>query len=259
MFIAKFYFKGQLRDFLKKNQNKNFIEVQFNGHETIKHLIEAIGVPHTEVEALIVNGNYVGFNYFISGGEVVEVYPVNYKKKTRLKSILRDDFEGELRFVLDSHLGKLASYLRLLGYDTLYRNDYEDSELAIISHLENRYLLTRDQNLLKRSLVVYGYWVRAQVPSLQLIEVVQRFKLKEKTKPYVRCSLCNGMLIEVPKAEIADKLELKTKLYYDDFRLCIECDQIYWKGTHFIRMEKFFKSFLPHPKKSNGQKDMERG
>jgi uncharacterized protein with PIN domain len=259
MFPAKFYFKGPLRDLLTNYTNEIFIEVQVSRHETIKHIIESLGVPHTEVEAIIVNGHYVGFNHFLNSGDIVDIYPANYKRHTRIKKILRDDLVGELRFVLDSHLGKLAAYLRLLGYDSLYKNDYEDSELAKISHLDNRYLLTRDRNLLKRTLVAYGYLIREKIPSLQLIEVVHRFKLRGKTKPYVRCSLCNGLLIIVPKAEIADKLEPKTRLYYDDFRLCIECDQIYWKGTHFIRMEKFFNSVLSHVSKSDDQKNLERG
>jgi uncharacterized protein with PIN domain len=244
MLTAKFHFKGQLRDFLTKNQNKCLIKAQFNGHETIKHLIESLGVPHTEVEAIHVNGHHVGFNFFLTSGDIVEVYPANYDKKFRLKRILRDDLKGELRYVLDSHLGKLASYLRLLGYDSLYRNDYEDSELAIISHQENRYLLTRDRNLLKRKLVVYGYWVRAKTPSLQLVEVVNRFNISNNIKSYVRCSLCNGMLITVPKAEISDKLEPKTRLYYDDFRLCQECGHIYWKGSHFDRIESQLQNFI---------------
>lgn len=244
MFTATFLINDQLKDFLNHSGDRRTFKVQFSGHETVKHLIETLGIPHTEIDAIIVNGHYVDFSCILKDGDYVEVYPANHKEELNLKKILRDDLDDELRFVLDSHLGRLATYLRLLGYDTLYRNDYEDPELAQISSRENRYLLTRDKGLLKRTMVSYGYWVREKIPKLQLIEVVERFNIKGRAQPFIRCSRCNGLLQIVSKSDIIDCLEPKTILYYDDFRICVDCCQVYWKGSHFKRMEKFFESIL---------------
>ena len=147
-------------------------------------------------------------------------------------------------FVLDGHLGRLASHLRLLGFDALYRNDYDDDALAEISSNQDRILLTRDRGLLKRNQVRSGYCVRAKSPQEQVIEVLRRFDLAEQAHLYSRCARCNGSLIPVDKADVFDRLEQKTRLYYDDFRICQQCCQIYWKGSHFERMESQLKNLL---------------
>jgi uncharacterized protein with PIN domain len=149
-----------------------------------------------------------------------------------------------VRFVLDGHLGKLASYLRLLGFDTLYRNDYDDDELADTSSNQRRILLTRDRGLLKRNRVWFGYCIRARSPGEQVVEVLKRFDLAERAHPFSRCACCNGLLTPVEKVDVFDRLEPKTKLYYDDFRICQDCDRIYWKGSHFERMESQLQDLL---------------
>ncbi|MEM4724977.1 MAG: Mut7-C RNAse domain-containing protein, partial [Candidatus Hadarchaeum sp.] len=157
---------------------------------------------------------------------------------------LRDPLVGRPSFVLDTHLGRLASYLRMLGFDTLYRNDYSDDELARISHDEKRILLTRDVGLLKRSVVTYGYFVRNTDPRKHLVEVMERFKLGKLVQPFRYCLKCNGLLIPVQKESVLDRLLPDTARYYDEFHLCQGCGQVYWKGSHYRRMQDFIAQVL---------------
>jgi uncharacterized protein with PIN domain len=141
-------------------------------------------------------------------------------------------------FVLDTHLGTLARYLRLCGFDTLYRNDYDDEELAGISAGQHRILLTRDRDVLKRRIVTHGCFVRNDRPREQLVEVLQRFHLTEAITPFTRCTRCNGRLQEVAKEDIADRLEPLTRRYYQRFRQCTGCGRIYWRGSHVQHIER---------------------
>jgi uncharacterized protein with PIN domain len=141
--------------------------------------------------------------------------------------------KSEPRFILDVHLGKLASYLRLLGFDTLYRNDYSDTELARTAQSEGRILLTRDGPLLRRRFVRSGYHPRSTNPEEQVREVVERFHLHGRARPWTRCLACNGDLRPVSKEDVLHLLEPRTRLYYDRFRQCTTCGRIYWEGTHF--------------------------
>jgi uncharacterized protein with PIN domain len=156
----------------------------------------------------------------------------------------------EPRFVLDTHLGQLATYLRMLGFDTLYQNDQLDEELAHLSSQEGRILLTRDRGLLKRNMVSHGYCVRETHPRQQLVEVLRRFDLFEAVRPFRRCIRCNGLLQPVSKAAICDRLPPRTQQYYDEFRLCQDCKQIYWKGSHYHRMQQFIKKVLAQDPKA---------
>lgn len=144
-----------------------------------------------------------------------------------------------IRFVLDIHLGKLATSLRLLGFDTLYRNDYADEELARISSTEERILLTRDRGLLMRSIVVHGYYVRNTDPQLQIVEVMQRFNLYQLASPFQRCLRCNGLLESVPKEAIAEQLPESVRLHVNEFYRCQNCKQVYWKGSHYEKLQQF--------------------
>jgi hypothetical protein len=144
-------------------------------------------------------------------------------------------------------LGRLTSYLRLLGFDALYQSRYDDVELAEIAHDEKRILLTRDRGLLKRRLVTYGYCVRSRDPREQLGAVLGRFGLWSQIQPWRRCLRCNFPLQAVAKEEIEHRLELRTRKYYDEFHICYECDQLYWKGSHYVRMQRFLDSFLDQP------------
>ena len=240
---AAFRFHADLNDFLPKENRQGDIRVSFNGHETVKHLIEALGVPHTEVDIILVNGVSVDFTHQPGRDDQVDVYPARAWQGASIVH-LQPEFPDQPRFVLDSHLGKLASYLRLFGFDALYRNDFGDEELAEISDHEDRILLTRDRGLLKRNQVKHGYCVRGKIPREQVVEVLHRYSLEDRIEPFSRCARCNGLLTPVSKTEVYERLEPKTKLYYDDFRICRDCDQIYWKGSHYERMEKAIQELL---------------
>ena len=146
--------------------------------------------------------------------------------------------------MLDAHLGRLATYLRMLGFDSAYSNQCEDAELARISHDEQRILLTRDNGLLKRSTVIHAYFVRAKEPETQLREVVKRFGLASAASPFRRCLACNAALLPVTRNEAIEQLEPKTRQYYDDFQICPMCRRIYWAGSHYQRMRRFVQEIL---------------
>jgi uncharacterized protein with PIN domain len=241
-----FYFHGELNDFLPASRKHRWIDyaLEMDGSIAIKHPIEALGVPHPEVEHILVDGAPAGFAHRLRAGERVQVYPLDHNLPTRHQKRLRPPLEHPPRFVVDTHLGKLAAYLRMLGYDTAYRNDYDDEQLAHIAHQQRRVLLTRDRGLLKRKIVTYGHCVRQSDPRGQLVDSVRRYRLEANANPWTRCLRCNGPLVPVDKAAILDELEPKTKLYYDDFQRCAECGQIYWRGSHHERMRRFMESAL---------------
>ena len=236
-----FQFHAELNDFLPPVKRQVWFVRQLPEKAAVKDAIEALGVPHPEVDLILVNGESVDFSDLIRDGDRVSVYPISVLVDASPPSRVRPPQLAQLQFVLDIHLGKLATYLRLLGFDTLYQNDYEDEELAKISSRENRVLLTKDRGLLKRSIVIYGYCVREQDPFKQVVEVLRRFDLFEAIAPLQRCLRCNGLLQSVTKEEIGDRLPPKTREFYDRFSICQDCAQIYWQGAHFSRIQNFIK------------------
>lgn len=203
----------------------------------VKHPIEALGVPHTEVDAIVVNGHGVTLEHRLFGGERIHVYSLLDLTPGGPLTALRPAVPRPPRFVLDTHLGRLAGYLRLFGFDALYRNDYADDQLARISAAEERVLLTRDRGLLKRKIVVFGHWVRDTRPRRQLLDILRRYDLAPQVAPWTRCVRCNGLLAHVDKADVVRQLQPKTKLYYDRFQRCGDCGQVFWQGSHFDHMQ----------------------
>ena len=179
-------------------------------------MIEAIGVPHTEVDLILANGESVDFDYLVENGDYVSVYPVFESVDITPLLRVRPRPLRVVRFVLDVHLGRLATYLRMIGFDALYPADYRDEELARISAEEQYILLTRDRGLLKRGQVTHGYWVRATEPRRQLVEVLRRFDLFGQTAPFRRCLRCNSLLEPVRKEEIVGRLPPKIRQCYDE-------------------------------------------
>lgn len=226
-------------------KHKVTFSYEFRGKPSIKDAIEAIGVPHTEVDLILVNQKSVGFDYHLRHGDRVAVYPVFERLDISPLVRLRDRPLRESRFILDVHLGKLARLLRLLGFDSLYRNDYADAEIVRISHTEKRIVLTRDRGLLKNKRVTHGYWLRSTTPEIQVREVVQRFDLTSQIKPFQRCPTCNGFVQAIPKSEIADRVPPKSARYYHEFFVCQSCGKIYWKGSHYHNIRKKLARFLP--------------
>ena len=233
---ASFRFYEELNDFLLPEQRKQTFTYQFAGTPSVKDAVEAIGVPHTEVDLILVDGVSVDFNYLMQGGERVAVYPVFESLDISPIIHLRPEPLRDTRFVVDVNLGKLAQKLRLLGFDTYYRNDLHDSEIIDISLLEHRIILTRDIGVLRHKRVTHGYWVRSDDPSIQLKEVVQRLQLQNSFQPFTRCSICNGLVQEVVKEQVKDRLPEDTYRYYDHFLECQSCGKLYWKGSHYERI-----------------------
>ncbi len=232
-------FYAKLNDFLPVTQRQTLINYPFELSRSVKDMVESLGVPHTEVDLILVNGNSVDFTYQVQDGDRISVYPLFDSIDITPLLRVRPQPLQEIRFVLDTHLGRLAAYLRMLGFDTLYRNDYTDDELADISHTEGRILLTKDRGLLKRNQVTYGYYVRETDPQQQVAEVVRRFDLFQEITPFRRCLRCNTPLNPVDKEAIADRLPPKAREYYQEFRLCPTCGRIYWRGSHYDRMRRF--------------------
>jgi hypothetical protein len=248
---AHFRFYAELNDFLPPDQRQKMLTHSFELSASVKDMIEALGVPHPEIELILVNGTSVDFSYQVQDGDVISVYPVFETFDITPLIRLRPKPLRETRFVLDVHLGRLAIYLRMLGFDALYRNDYPDDELAHLSSSQERILLTRDRGLLKRSIVTHGYCLRATHPRQQLIEVLRRFDLWRSANPFTRCLHCNGMLQAVDKDSVAHRLPPKTQQYYDEFRQCQSCSQIYWPGSHYQRMQQFIEGILPFDQAPN--------
>lgn len=233
---ATFRFYAELGDFLRPEQVGRTLDYPFNGNPSVKDAIEAHGIPHPEVALVLANDQPVDFGYQLVDGDRIAVYPVFTSLARESPTPLRPSLADPLRCVLDVNLGKLARWLRLLGFDTLYRNDYQDAEVVDLAHREGRVALTRDRRLLKHRAVVHGYWVRAVDPNEQIVEVVHRFRLAERIRPFHRCLKCNGLIRPVAKAEIVDRLPPLTRIHYDEFFRCLECDKLYWQGPHYARL-----------------------
>jgi uncharacterized protein with PIN domain len=241
---AYFRFYAELNDFLPPFRRMVPFTHSFESSGSVKDTIEALGVPHTEVDLILVNGDSVDFSYAVQDGDYISVYPVFESIDITPLLRVRPEPLRETRFVLDTHLGRLAGYLRMMGFDTLYRNDYRDEELTRISTSERRLLLTRDRGLLKRRAVTRGYFVRETEPRHQLAEVLRRFDLYRSIAAFERCLRCNGLLQTVEKQLIQDRLQPKTKQYFEEFRVCDACDRIYWKGSHHQRMQRFIDRMI---------------
>ncbi len=238
MYSATFRFYEELNDFLPAWKRKIPFDVEFKGYPSVKYLIELQGVPHTEVDLILVNGSTASFNEKIKHGDFVSVYPVFESFDISKDNRLRDRPLRNLNFIIDVHLGKLAHFLRMLGFDCKYENDSDDEEIIEISLKENRIILTRDLGLLKRKQVTRGYWVRSKKSDEQLVEVIKRFDLKGDVKPFTRCLRCNEILEKVDKKAIEKELPDIVRQRYDAFVRCNKCGKIYWKGHHFRNIEK---------------------
>ncbi len=238
---ATFRFYAELNDFLPANRRFSYFNMEFPDGQTVKHLIESCGIPHTEVDLILVNGSSRGFAYQVQHGDRISVYPVFESLDISCVANLRSVPLRKTAFVLDCHLGRLAAYMRLLGFDVLYRNDYNDAQLADISQNEKRICVTRDRGLLKRNQIEHGYLIRATDPREQTVELIRRFQLNNEIHPFIRCVRCNGKLSPVSVSKIQEKLQPGTLAQSHDFSQCADCGQVYWQGSHFQQLMKFIE------------------
>jgi uncharacterized protein with PIN domain len=243
---ASVRFHGSLNDFLPARRRGAVLAREFDEAPGMVDMIQALGVPHTEVDLIVVGDRAVGFGYRPADGDRVEVYGLDRPSEVSSEPGLIPAPPEPRRFVLDGHLGRLARYLRLLGFDTGYDRHADDAELARVSAAEERILLTRDRGLLKRSIVRLGYLVRHDEPRLQVTEVVGRYGLAERAAPFSRCVRCNGSIEPVEKAEVEERLagEPRTLRYFEDFGRCRGCGAIYWPGSHYERMSRLLREVL---------------
>ncbi|HYU77817.1 MAG TPA: Mut7-C RNAse domain-containing protein [Vicinamibacterales bacterium] len=238
---AEFRFYAELNDFLPRRQRFVTVVRLFEGEASVKDLIEAAGVPHTEVDLVIANSESVDFTYRVRDGDRIAVYPVFEALDIGPIANARPVPLREPRFFADVHLGRLARHLRLLGFDTAYERECDDTDLAATAAAEGRIILTRDVGLLKRNLVTHGLFVRAHQPRAQLLEVARRLQLVSRFKPFTRCLACNGALTPVSKEEVAAQVPERAWQSHEQFVRCTRCARVYWAGTHHERLRRLVK------------------
>jgi uncharacterized protein with PIN domain len=235
---------AELNDFLRSERRQRPFSIITEAGRPVKDLLESLGVPHTEVDLLLVNGEPASFDATVGDGDRVAVYPVFEAFDIGATTRVRPDPLRETRFVLDGHLGRLASLLRLAGFDSAYQRDATDEELAAVSHDERRILLTRDQGLLKRRLVTHGCYVRPVEPRVQFVEIVRRFQLARTARPFTRCTRCNEVLMVATKEEVAGGVPPRSLACFRHFLRCPGCRRVYWQGSHYRRLRALIDEAL---------------
>ena len=235
---------AELNDFLGSESRGLTMRRPCRSHQTVKDVLEAMGIPHTEVDLIVVNGNPVGFEHRPATGDRIAVYPMFEALDIGSTGQLRPVPLRDPRFVIDVNLGRLARWLRVLGFDVWWSSDADDQMLADISLDQQRILLTRDRGMLKRRAITHGLFVHSEQPKQQTLEVMRRLDLRRRVAPLTRCVRCNGRLDAVAKEEVMGRLEPLTRRYYDEFSRCADCGQIYWPGTHFARLTSLVDELL---------------
>lgn len=233
------YFDPLLKPSQRSARRQGALPVAIKGSPSAKHVLEALGIPHTEVAGLRLEGEWRGLAYHPQAGERLMVVPVIADE------VRPAAYPGErARFMLDNHLGKLTTYLRILGFDCRYQPELPDAALAEASQAQGRILLSRDRQLLMRKEIIHGCWIRSKDPVEQVRQVLGRYDLYGQVRLFFRCLRCNQPLAPVSKEQVLERLEPLTKKYYEEFRLCPACDQIYWPGSHYERMQRLIERLL---------------
>jgi uncharacterized protein len=227
---------AELNDFLAPDSRGVTVRRPFRSHQTVKDVLEAMGIPHTEIDLILVNGDPEGFSHRPTTGDRIAAYPMFEAFDIGSTARLRPTPLRHPRFVIDVNLGRLARLLRVLGFDVWWSSDADDQSLADVSLERQRILLTRDRGLLKRRAITRGLFVHSLEPEEQALEVIRRLDLRERLAPLTRCVRCNGMLAAASKDEVIDQLEPLTRRYYDEFSRCADCGRIYWAGSHYARL-----------------------
>jgi uncharacterized protein with PIN domain len=232
-------FHGDTLDLLTRvPETDHTIVYPLSRRASIKDILESLGVPHTEVGKIILEGVEQGFEKIAENGEHFEIHSLSPALPPTMATILRPDpLITCCRFLVDINVGRLAGLLRMAGCDA-EAIDRDSSSRAIVqkSTGENRILLTRNKDLLKHRDLVYGRLIRSQDPDLQLREIINLYHLKNHLQPFTRCISCNGLLADIKKEDIIDRLLPLTKKYFNCFRICMDCSKIYWHGSHHEKM-----------------------
>jgi len=228
---------AELNDFIPESKRYKQFSARLKTPITVDEAIESLGIPFSEIDLILVNSQPVSRNHRLYEKDYVSLYPTF--ETLDISSLKNENHEPlrETRFILDAHLGKLARYLRMLGFDCLFRNDFEDSDIIDISVKEKRIILTRDKLLLKSKRITHGYFVRSTEKHQQLREVVRKFDLYSQFKSFTRCMTCNSELVPRKKQDIKHEVPPDVARCFDIFYYCPSCRKVYWKGSHFKRME----------------------
>ncbi|MBN2610621.1 MAG: hypothetical protein JXB00_03615 [Bacteroidales bacterium] len=239
-FRVTFRLYEELNEFLPDGKRKKPFDLDFNTTITLKEVLVQLSIPLEKIDLILVNGKVEKFGYRLKPDDYISVYPVfeSFDLNTVKK---QGEPLRETRFILDVHLGKLAHYLRILGFDSLYRNNLDDNEIIEISLTDKRIILTRDKGLLNNKLVTHGYFINNQKPPVQLEEVLERFDLRGRIKPFTICPLCNGAIREIAKENILSRLQPLTIKHFEKFFKCENCGHIYWEGSHFEKITAWIK------------------
>jgi uncharacterized protein with PIN domain len=238
---AEFRFYAELNDLLAaERRGRSFVE-SLPETSTIGDVVTAIGVPPAEIDLVLVDGKSVGLDHTLIGGERVAVFPVFERFDVSPVIRLRDRPLRRIHFVADVHLGALARYLRMIGFDTVYSPDLLDGQIIMIALEENRIILSRDQELLKNRAVTHGYLVRHTRPQHQIQEIVEALHLADQMEPFSRCIRCNGALKPVAAGAIADHVPPNVLASFQEYTRCEHCSRVYWKGSHYERMSRFIQ------------------
>jgi uncharacterized protein with PIN domain/sulfur carrier protein ThiS len=244
MVTATFRFYEELNDFLAPERRKREFSCPCARAATTKHMIEALGVPHTEVELVLVNGESVGFDRILEHGDRVAVFPKFEMVDVTPLLRVREHPLRVTRFIADAHLGGLAHLLRMTGFDTLYDNNYHDRQIELLAAQERRIVLTRDRELLKRRSITHGCYVRALKPPDQLCEIFDRLDLAHSIKPFTLCLNCNAPLRPIEKAAVLERLPPSVRERFDHFSTCDICQRVFWEGSHWERMRAMLKECI---------------
>jgi uncharacterized protein with PIN domain len=250
--LAEFRFYEELNDFLPAARRKVAFMQPFHGTPAVRDVIQAAGVPHTAIDLVLVDGRSVGFGHRLHGGERVAVYPVFERLDIGPVVRLRPAPLRDPKFILDVHLGKLARGLRMLGFDSLYRPDWDDAAIIDRSLEDGRIILTRDVGILKQKRVTHGYWLRSTRPERQLPEVLAALQLEAQVRPFTRCMECNGSIEPIGKAAAADHVDNPILNRFERFWQCRNCGKVYWKGSHHSRMLRRLRRIAPDALRRSG-------
>ena len=244
---ARFY--EELNDFLPAPLRKQPVPVEIPPGSTTKSLVEDLGVPHTEVDLVLVNGESADFSRRLEDGDEVSVYPVFESWDIGAVSRVRPVPLRVTRFLADVHLGRLARELRMMGLDTEWASDLQDEQIVRQARRTARIILTRDRGLLKRRAVTHGYLVRSLEPREQLGEIISRFDLSRQVRLFSRCMACNGALARVPRLAVLDSVPAAVAETCAEFSRCTGCGRVFWRGTHWEAMKKLAADVLGPPVK----------
>jgi uncharacterized protein with PIN domain len=237
--VAHFRFYAELNDFLPKSQKQVRFSYHFYGPLRVQEAILSMRIPLSEVDLILINGLSQKPQHLLKDGDYVSIYPVFETIDISCLTKLRPKPLRHTLFILDVHLGKLAKYLRMAGFDTHYNNQIEDAEIIDISIQTGRIILTRDKDLLRSAKVKHGYFVRSTSPRKQFIEIINKFDLTSQFSPLIRCLECNHLLTSVQPSKIKDQLDTYLIQHFNTFYSCEKCGRIYWKGSHYKRMVNY--------------------